>query len=407
MSLFQTSPKSPRKPSAFAGPGVLCVLVMLVHFGISGGRVAVSLTALSLGRSTFEVGILIAVFATLPMLSSVKAGRIIDRIGPFKPMRAAAILTTCGALIPAIWQDLAALIIAAVCIGLGHMTFQIAVQGQMGQGTDEEKMRNFSWLSLCLATSGFFAPLLAGISIDHLGYRYAFALLALGPLSAVFGVLRMRSHLLAAHAKAPRHEGKKRSVRDLLAMKSLQRVFTANMLLSGAWDTHMFVVPIFGVGIGLSATTIGVIISCFALATVVIRAFLPIIQRHIRPWQLIHVAMALATLNFMVYPFFSEVWILMTLSFLLGLALGSTQPSMLALLQQHAPAGRAAEAFGVRMSLINASQVSLPLAFGALGTFMGIMPLFWLTGASLAFGRWFTRNAGSEPPPHNIEAPTS
>ena len=51
---------------------------MLVHFAISGGRVAVTLAALALGRSTFEVGILIAVFATLPMLSSVKAGRIID-----------------------------------------------------------------------------------------------------------------------------------------------------------------------------------------------------------------------------------------------------------------------------------------------------------------------------------------
>lgn len=379
---------------------------MLVHFGISGGRVAVSLSALSLGRSTFEVGILIAVFALLPMVSSVKAGRIIDRIGPFKPMRAAAILTTGGALIPAIWQDLIALIVAAVCIGLGHMTFQIAVQGQMGLGTDEQKMRNFSWLSLCLATSGFFAPLLAGISIDHLGYRYAFALLALGPLSAVFGVLRMRTHLLASHAKAPRHEGKKRSVRDLLAQKSLQRVFTANMLLSGAWDTHMFVVPIFGVGIGLSATTIGVIISCFALATVVIRMFLPLIQRRVRPWQLIHTAMAMAMVNFMVYPLFSDVWILMTLSFLLGLALGSTQPSMLALLQQHAPPGRASEAFGVRMSLINASQVSLPLAFGALGSVMGIMSLFWLTGASLALGRWFTRKAGAEPPPHNTEAPT-
>ena len=190
-------------------------------------------------------------------------------------------------------------------------------------------------------------------------------------------------------------------------MKSLQRVFAANMLLSGAWDTHMFVVPIFGVGIGLSATTIGVIISSFALATMVIRAFLPIIQRRIRPWQLIHIAMAVATLNFMVYPFFSEVWILMALSSVLGLALGSTQPSMLALLQQHAPPGRASEAFGVRMSLINVTQVSLPLAFGALGAVMGVMSLFWLTGASLAAGRWFTRNAGSDPPPRNIETPTS
>ncbi len=53
---------------------------------------------------------------------------------------------------------------------------------------------------------------------------------------------------------------------------------------------------------------------------------------------------------------FDEFWILVSLSFVLGLSLGCTQPSILALLQQHAPPGRKAEAFGLRMSLINGSK---------------------------------------------------
>jgi MFS family permease len=73
---------------------------MLVHIAISGGRVAVTLTALELGRSTLEVGILIAVFALLPMLCSVKAGRLIDAIGPYKPMRLSAIMVVVGSLVP-------------------------------------------------------------------------------------------------------------------------------------------------------------------------------------------------------------------------------------------------------------------------------------------------------------------
>lgn len=96
------------------------------------------------------------------------------------------------------------------------------------------------------------------------------------------------------------------------------------------------------------------------------------------------------------------------MSFVLGLALGSTQPGILALLQQYAPPGRAGEAFGLRMALINGCQVTLPLAFGALGTVMGgVMPLFWITAAALGAGRWFTRDAeltnssttGPRPPP--------
>lgn len=395
--MLPSSPTPPKKPSAMAGAGMLCVLIMLVHITISGGRIAVTLTALNLERSTLEVGILIAVFALLPALFSVKAGQLIDKIGPWKPMRASAISVIIGAFLPFIWQALPSLIVAAILIGVGHMIFQIAIQRQMGQGSPEEKLRNFSWLSLSMATSGLIGPLVAGISIDHLGHRWVFALLALSPVACLFGLFRMRKYLLASHTKttAPKE---KRSAMDLLAIPELRRVFAANMLTSVAWDTHMFVLPIFGVGIGLSATTIGLIISCFAAATIVIRIGLPFIQRHLSPWKLIHITMVCAGLNFVIYPFFSQVWILMVLSFTLGLALGSTQPGILALLQQHAPPGRAGEAFGIRMALINTCQVTLPLTFGALGSAIGVMPLFWITALGLGGGRWFTRHAEADHP---------
>ena len=366
---------------------------MLVHIAISGGRVAVTLTALQLGRSTLEVGILIAVFALLPMLCSVKAGRLIDAIGPYKPMRVSAIMVVVGSLVPFAWQSLPSLMIAAVLVGSGHMTFQIAVQRQMGQSTGEDRLRNFSWLSLSMATSGLVGPLIAGISIDHLGHRSVFALLALSPILCLLGLTRVRRYLIASHIKAPPSEIK-RSVSDLFASPALRKVFIANMLLSSAWDTHGFVVPIFGVSAGLSATTIGLILATFASATIVIRIALPFIQQHVRPWQLINIALVATAVNFLLYPFFSQVWILMSMSFALGLALGSTQPGILALLQHHAPSGRAGEAFGLRMALINSCQVSLPLAFGALGAVMGgVMPLFWITSAALGAGRWYTRDA--------------
>lgn len=385
---------------------------MLVHIAISGGRVAVTLTALELGRSTLEVGVLIAVFALLPMLCSVQAGRLIDAIGPYKPMRASAVMVIVGAFVPFVWQSLPSLMIAAVLIGSGHMTFQIAVQRQMGQSVGDDRLRNFSWLSLSMATSGLVGPLIAGISIDHLGHRTVFALLALSPILCFAGVMYMKRYLVTSHIKAPVSEVK-RSVTDLLASKALRRVFIANMLLSSAWDTHGFVVPIFGVSAGLSATTIGLILAAFACATIVIRIALPLIQRHVRPWQLIHGALLASGINFLLYPFFSQVWILMSMSFVLGLALGSTQPGILALLQHHAPAGRAGEAFGLRMALINGCQVTLPLAFGALGTVMGgVMPLFWLTAAALGAGRWFTRDTNNEnrsttdtPPPTPPSSP--
>ena len=372
---------------------------MLVHMTLTGGRVAVLLTGIHLGMNTFDVGLLIAFFALLPMLLSVFAGRFLDRIGPFRPMRAGVIMAFAGIFLPLIWQHWISLTTAAVCVGVGHMVFQLGIQGQLGLGEASQRLRNYSWLALALAVSGFCGPLLSGLSIDYLGHRWAFGLLAITPLIALFGLIKAREKLGTSPKppETPEQPVGKQRVTDLFKIRPLKYAFGANLLLSGAWDTHMFLVPLYGVQRELSATTIGLILSSFALATFLIRTILPWIQRHASPWQLIHIAMITAGLNFLIYPLFSEVWLLMTLSFILGLSLGCTQPGILSLLQQHAPIGRKAEAFGVRMSLVNGSQVCLPIAFGALGTALGVMPLFWATAAAVMSGAWLTRRAGREP----------
>lgn len=379
---------------------VFCVLMMLVHMSLTGSRVAVLLTAVHLGLSTFDVGLLVAFFALLPMLLSVTAGRLMDRVGPFRPMRAGAGLALLGVLLPLVWQHWIALSLTAVCVGVGHMIFQLGIQGQLGLGDANRRLRNYSWLALVLAISGFGGPLLAGLSIDHLGHRWVFGLLAISPLLALLGLIRQRGALIETHTPADPAQATtpaKRKVTDLLSIRPLRYALGANLLLAGAWDTHMFLVPLYGVQRDLSATTIGVILASFSAATFLIRTLLPWIQRHATPWQLIRIALVTAGLNFLVYPFFSEVWLLMTLSFVLGLSLGCTQPGILSLLQQHAPEGRKAEAFGVRMALINGSQVCLPVAFGALGAALGVMPLFWATAACVFSGAWLTRRAGREP----------
>jgi len=78
-------------------------------------------------------------------------------------------------------------------------------------------------------------------------------------------------------------------------------------------------------------------------------------------------------------------------SFVLGLALGSGQPIVLALLHTHAPAGRVGETVGIRMSLINTSAVAIPLFFGAIGTTLGLTPVFWSMGVCLTSGGWLAR----------------
>jgi MFS family permease len=86
---------------------------------------------------------------------------------------------------------------------------------------------------------------------------------------------------------------------------------------------------------------------------------------------------------FALFPFVDKLGALMALSFTLGLALGSGQPMVMSLLYSMAPAGRMGEVAGVRMTIINASTFAMPLLFGAVGSTLGLAPVFWTVGAAL------------------------
>ncbi|MFA4913010.1 MAG: MFS transporter [Burkholderiaceae bacterium] len=376
----------------------ICVLSVCNHVVLTGGRITVSLAALQMGLSPLNVGLLVAVFAILPMLLSVHVGRWIDGVGLLRPMAFGTAMVACGAAIPFIFQTPFVLLAAAAGIGLGFMVQQVAIQNILGQAEPTLRLRNFSWLSLGLAMSGFIGPLGAGLAIDNLGYQSAFGMLTAPPLIALTIILylRHRLHAVGRAKKGPREAHRKAS--DLLSNPGLRRVLLCNLFLSGAWDTHLFVVPLYGVSIGLSATTIGIILSAFAGATFVIRLALPWIQKRVAPWTLVRTSMIVTAADFMLYPFFTSVFALMTMSFILGLALGGCQPTMLSMLHQHSPAGRAAEAGGLRMALVNASQVTLPLICGAMGTVVGVTPLFWVYALMLSGGIWINRNPPVEAP---------
>jgi len=83
------------------------------------------------------------------------------------------------------------------------------------------------------------------------------------------------------------------------------------------------------------------------------------------------------------------VALLMALAFVLGIGLGGTQPFIMALLYEKAPEGRGAEVLSVRTWLINFSQTSAPLASGALGAALGMLPVFWAMGAILLIAGLF------------------
>mgnify|MGYP002040603705 CR=1 FL=1 len=205
---------------------------MLNHVALTGGRITVSLTALQMGLSTFKVGTLIAVFAVLPMLFSVRAGRWVDRVGIVRPLVTGTTLVVIGTALPFVSQTQFALLIASCSIGIGFMLHQVATQDLLGHAEPTQRLRNFSYMSLALAGSGFSGPLIAGLAIDHLGTRLAFGLLTLGPLLSAAGLYTLRHQLKAVDSLlAGAKEAQRRRVTELLAVPALRRILMVNTCL--------------------------------------------------------------------------------------------------------------------------------------------------------------------------------
>ena len=372
---------------------VLIPMGIANHSVLTGSRVIVSLDALSMGASPFTVGVLMSLYAFLPMLLAVAAGRLTDRVGTRAPMLVGSAVIGIGATLPFAISGMPALYGSATLLGVGFMAFQIAAQNATGEiGGPATRTRNFNLLALGYSVSGFIGPLIAGFAIDHFGFRAAFATFALVPLIPLAVLAGGRLAFPGRHPHAgPAHHG---GVVALMRHRTLRRVFAINALMSVGWDLHTTFVPIYGAKIGLSASQIGLVLSSFAAATFAVRFSIPAIARHMNEQQVLTAAMFLAGAVYLVFPFSTSVTGLLLLSFILGLGLGSGQPMVMSLLHTHAPPGRIGEAVGVRMSLVNSMAVAVPLVLGGIGASVGIVSVFWSVGACLLAGGFLARRGG-------------
>lgn len=370
---------------------LIFLLTILPHLAFAGARVTLSLYALRLGATPFTVGVIISLISLVPMIYSARWGRRIDRAGVYKPMLLSAALILGALLLAFALPRIETLFLVSVLAGSGFMLYHICVnQAAALVGEPESRTRNFSVLALAFSTSGFVGPMMAGFAIDSIGHRHTFLLCAVFALAALV-LIRRHKHELSGLHRPPAHSNAPRHTRDLLRIPALLRVFVISGLMSMCWDLYSFVMPIHGSGIGLSASTIGLILASFGSATFLFRLVLPWVVHHFDERTFLIAAMILTGLMLALIPLVHRVPFLMAVSFALGIGLGGVQPMIMALLYEKAPPGRGGEAVGMRTQLLNITQAVIPLVFGALGAVLGMTPVFFAMAAAILWGAWYAK----------------
>ncbi len=367
-----------------------------LHATMAGVRMAAPLQALRDGHSAWSVGVLLALYAAAPVLLSLPAGRMADRLGYHRPVRIAVGLALFGAVLAVLSTFVASgmkfglLCVSAAFVGSGANMGLIVIQRTAGQAVRDstERMRMFSWLGIAPSLSNVIGPVAAGLMIDAGGFRAAYLLLLALPLLTWWCSRRIPRE--PRRAARPPDEAAPRA-RELLAAPGMKRLLCVNWLLSACWDVHAFAVPILGFQRGFSASTIGLILGTFTLAISAVRLIVPLFAHRMQEVKVLRGAMLSTGAVFALYPLAHSPWVMAGCAVLLGLSLGSVQPMIMSTLHQLTPDGRHGESIALRSMVMNASSTVMPLAFGAAGTALGAAALFWLMGGAVASGSWLAR----------------
>jgi predicted MFS family arabinose efflux permease len=367
---------------------LILFLGLLNWASFMSSRVLMSLYAIDLGASAAAIGALIAVYGVGPLLLSIRAGRISDRVGSFHPIVLGSAGMAGGLVIPYFFPRIEVLFGAALIIGVALVFLNIALQHLIASlGESEERTRNVSLQSLAVALSAMIGPLLVGISIDNRGHVPTFLYLAVVVLLSCIAWIACRRVIPHKTRAAKKEAGG--GLRVLLEQPGLRRITIVSGLVAAGVDLYTFYMPIYGHSIGLSATMIGVVLGAFATAQFVVRSVLPVLVRRWDEDRVMTGSMYLAGVTFLLFPFVHQFVALLLLSFALGLSLGAGQPLSIIMTYNRAPPGRTGEALGLRFTVVNFTHMAIPVAFGTIGSALGLATVFVANSALMAGGGYF------------------
>ena len=359
-------------------------LLFFAFGSVSAARVLLTLFALDLGADAFAVGVLTATFYLCPLLLSWPVGRLADRFGARWLVLAGNVCGMTGLLVPFVFPRMEALFVAALLSGLSFALYLVTLQNLIGVlSPPEQRARNFSTFSVIGAMTNFIGPLIAGFSIDHLGPAPASAAIAALPLGGALVLLTLGARLPGGSGPT---QGTPTSVFALLQDRGIVKMLLISSLVQLGTDLYQFYIPIYGHGIGLSASAIGAVLAAFATASFLVRFGLTRLIARFGEERVLSAAFALGAAGFVLVPLCNSAAALAAAAFVFGLGMACGQPITTMLMFSRSAEGRSGEMLGLRLTANNLMRVAGPALFGLVASALGLASVFAINALMMLGG---------------------
>ncbi|WP_405410690.1 MFS transporter [Streptomyces decoyicus] len=378
------------------GPGRSWLLRLVLTFSFAQGAVsmarpAVSYRALALGADERAIGVITAVYALLPLLVAVPLGRRTDH-GRCAPLLVVGVaLISGGCALSGLAASLPVMAAWSGVMGLGHLCFVIGAQSIVARrSAPEDRDRNFGHFTIGASLGQLIGPVAAGLVISEHDGRMAptsaTALLVSGAVAAVSYAslwrLEQRTRAVPPDA-ADRTAGRPVPVRGILRTRGVPAGIFMSLAVLSATDILTAYLPVIGEDRAIAPTTIGLLLSLRAAATIACRLVMTPMIRWLGRTALMAGSCALAGVlcGGLVLPV--PVWALAAMLLALGFCLGVGQPLSMTTVVQAAPDRARSTALALRLTGNRLGQVAAPAGAGLLAGVAGTAAPFALLGVLL------------------------
>lgn len=374
-------------------PLLLCGL--LVQAVVPMVRILTSYRALDEGYGAGMIGLLSAAFSLLPVLLTVTLGRLNDRGGVGRVIFVGALGVLGACLV--FWLgpvSLVSLFVASTLLGIGQTAVLAGLQVATIYASTKAH-RNAVLGNYMVAVS-----LGQAIGPSIVGFGRESAAVALVPVCAAL-LLVGTTALVARRLPRPRaaEGGAVAGLQEIAATRGLWWIVIFGSLCVTAQDLLLAFLPVYGIERGLSAATVGLLLSARAGAAMLARLLFGQAVRWLGQMRLALVSAALGGGAMMVLMLPLPVPALGAAMVATGLGLGIALTCSVSLTMEIAPPRARGTALSIRMTAIRMAQFVLPLAAGLVVAPLGAAGTFACSGIAIlcAAGlrpRGITRSGG-------------
>jgi MFS family permease len=351
-------------------------------------RPAATYRALELDVPGFALGLVAASYAVFPLLLAVPTGGLVDRLGERRLMAAgSAVVLACSVFLFLWGSSIAALVIGTALLGAGQLACVVGQQAVVANNAASSRMDSaFGYLTFAASLGQALGPLAISV-VGGASVRpdtQAIFLLAVCMSLVLFATTFAVSAKVGGGRKAAAPDGSTRGAMALLKTPGVARALATSATVLAVVDLTMVYLPALGAERGLTAATVGALLTVRAVFSMVSRLLLGPVSRKLGRMKLLVVSLALATAALGAAAIPMPVWLLFVVMAVLGLGLGIGQPLTMSWLSSQAPAGQRGRALALRLAGNRVGQVVLPSAIGVVAAGLGAGGVFLASAVVVA-----------------------